>query len=57
MDEHTKPDQQSVNIDSEDFKAGYRQGYLEGFEAACDKVLEKLHAANGHLKKDTDGGK
>lgn len=57
MDECTKPGPQDIKINSEDFKAGYRQGYLEGFEAACDKVLEKLHAANENIKKDTDNGK
>lgn len=50
-------DENDVNVNSEDFKAGYRQGYLEGFEAACDKVLEKLHEANNHIKKDADDGK
>ena len=53
----TEEKKKDINVESDDFKAGYRQGYLEGFEAACDKVLEKLHAANEHVKKDTDDGK
>lgn len=35
----------------DEYRSAYRQGYLEGFEAACDKILAKLHAANEHIKK------
>lgn len=42
-----------INTNSEDYKVGYRQGYFDGFNAACDKVIERL---KDH-KKDTDDGK
>lgn len=53
MDECTKPNQQGVNIDSEDFKAGYRQGYIDGMEEMADKVIERLH----NLDKELNDGK
>lgn len=46
-----------INVESEDFKAGYRQGYLDGMEAMADKVIEKLHKVNEKVKASTDDGK
>lgn len=43
-----------ININTEDFKAGYRQGYLDGMEAMADKVIERLHNIG---KEHTDDGK
>lgn len=45
---------ESVNVESDDFKAGYRQGYLDGMEAMADKVIERLHNIG---KEHTDDGK
>lgn len=51
MAEEEKKD---VNINSDDYKAGYRQGYLDGMEAMADKVIERLHNIG---KEHTDDGK
>ena len=35
-------EEKDVNVDSPEFRAGYRQGYLDGMEAMADKITEKL---------------
>lgn len=30
-----------INTQSEDFKAGYRQGYIDGITAACEEIKQK----------------
>lgn len=47
-------EKKDVNVESDDFKAGYRQGYLDGMEAMADKVIERLHNIG---KEHTDDGK
>lgn len=47
-------EKKDVNAESDDFKAGYRQGYLDGMEAMADKVIERLHNIG---KEHTDDGK
>ena len=47
-------EKKDVNVESDDFKAGYRQGYLDGMEAMADKVIEKLHNIG---KEHTDDSK
>lgn len=46
----TEEKKKDINVESEDFKAGYRQGYIDGMEAMADKVIEKIKAG-------TDDGK
>lgn len=46
-----------VNVNSEDFKAGYRQGYIDGMNAAADRVLEMLNKLEEKNKQSTDDGK
>lgn len=50
-------EKKDINVESDDFKAGYRQGYLDGMEAMADKVIEKLHKVNEKVKAGTDDGK
>ena len=47
-------EKKGINVESDDFKAGYRQGYLDGMEAMADKVIERLHNIG---KEHTDDGK
>jgi len=54
MSEEKKEVEVDVNVESDDFKAGYRQGYLDGMEAMADKVIEKLHKVNENVKAGTD---
>lgn len=35
-----------IQINSEDFKVGYRQGYVDGMNAAADRILAKLKEIN-----------
>ena len=46
-----------INTNSEDFKAGYRAGYIDGMNNMADKVMVKLRDLNRRVKKDTDDGK
>lgn len=39
-------EEKDVNVDSPEFRAGYRQGYLDGMEAMADKITEKLKNLN-----------
>lgn len=42
----TEEKKKDVNVESEDFKAGYRQGYIDGMNKMADKVIEKLRSIN-----------
>ena len=42
----TEEKKKDLNVESEDFKAGYRQGYIDGMSEMADKVIEKLHKIN-----------
>lgn len=52
-------EERNINIDvnSETFKAGYRQGYLDGMNAMGEKILDKLRALNMRHNAGTDDGK
>ena len=50
-------DEQDVNINSEDFKAGYRQGYIDGMNDTADKVLDMMKEIERKQKQSTDDGK
>lgn len=39
-------EEKDIKVDSPEFRAGYRQGYLDGMEAMADKITEKLKAIN-----------
>lgn len=39
-------EEKDIKVDSPEFRAGYRQGYLDGMEAMADKVTEKLKNLN-----------
>lgn len=54
MSEYINNDQHDVKTDSEDFKAGYRQGYIDGMNEMADKVVVKLRELNSRVKKDID---
>lgn len=42
---------EEIDVNSEEFKAGYRQGYIDGMDAMADRILAKLRKAG------TDDGK
>ncbi len=39
-------EEKDINVNSPEFRAGYRQGYLDGMEAMADKITEKLKNLN-----------
>lgn len=43
-------EEKDIKVDSPEFRAGYRQGYLDGMEAMADKITEKLKALNFSAK-------
>lgn len=49
--------EKDIDINTEDYKAGYRQGYLDGMNAMGDKILDKLRALNMKHNAGTDDGK
>ena len=50
-------EEKDIKVDSHEFRAGYRQGYLDGMEAMADKITEKLKALGISVKTSTDDGK
>lgn len=40
-----------INTKSDDFRAGYHQGYIDGMESMADKVIERLHKINSEESK------
>lgn len=42
----TEEKKKDINVESEDFKAGYRQGYIDGADNMADRILAKLHKIN-----------
>ena len=50
-------EKKDVNVESDDFKAGYRQGYLDGINAMGEKILDKLRALNMRHNAGTNDGK
>lgn len=46
-----------INVNSEDFKAGYRQGYIDGATEVADRVtvmIEEYNKKRDEAKKSTD---
>lgn len=39
-------DMADVDVNSKEFKAGYRQGYIDGMNEMADKVIERLRKIN-----------
>lgn len=47
--DQTENKKEEIDINSETFKAGYRQGYIDGMEEMADKVIKRLHNLNEEL--------
>ncbi len=53
-------EEKDINVNSPEYRAAYRQGYLDGMEAMADKITEKLKALNLSAKtpaRKRDDGK
>ena len=50
MDQTEK--KENIDVNSETFKAGYRQGYIDGMEEMANKVIERLHNLDKELNDD-----
>ena len=46
-----------INTKSDDFRAGYRQGYIDGMEAAADRILGMFNKLEEKNKQSTDDDK
>lgn len=46
--------EKDINIQSEDFKSGYRQGYIDGMNAAADRILEMFNELEEKQSTDDD---
>lgn len=48
----TEEKKKDINVESDDFKAGYRQGYIDGMEEMADKVIKRLHKLNKEIDEN-----
>ena len=52
--------EKDINVQSDDFKSGYRQGYIDGMNAAADRILgmfNELEEKQKESETSTDDGK